>query len=80
MDLNAAETRIWEDDKPVEIIRHENFERNDMFLEELEVFMECVRKRKEPECNFTQGVIGLKMAVASKLSAEKNRVINLEDL
>lgn len=48
----------------------EAFARNDMFIEELKLFMECIEKDKEPEISLEDGIVSLKMAMAAKKSME----------
>ncbi len=78
-DLNAAITKIYADGPSVQILEHKKFARNDMFVKEIQEFMECVKERRTPESDFRQGILSLKMALAAKKSAEENRLVYLEE-
>lgn len=49
-------------------ISYDKFERNDMFIEELKKFMECIEKDTEPEISLEDGIVSLKLAIAAKES------------
>ncbi|MBE5870292.1 MAG: Gfo/Idh/MocA family oxidoreductase [Lachnospiraceae bacterium] len=48
--------------------KYEEFERNDMFIEELKLFMEAVEQSVNPAIGFTDGILGVKMLLAVKES------------
>lgn len=50
-------------------IGFENFKRNDMFIEELKRFFECIEKDAVPDIDIDDGVRALKIALAAKQSA-----------
>lgn len=78
-DFNAAETVIFSGDEK-RVIDHSDFIRNDMFIEELKDFMECVKSRKQPNTGIEEALISLRMALGSKISAEENRQVKMEEL
>lgn len=80
LDLDKAEARLFTGSSLAEQTEHKNFIRNDMFLDELRLFMKCVEDRSEPECGLSQGITGLKMAMAAKHSAEEKRVVKMEEI
>lgn len=80
LDLNEAVTELITDGCQVMRIPHPDFKRNDMFLQEIQGFMRCIKGKEEPGSNLEQGIIGLKMALAAKKSAEEGRRILLEEI
>lgn len=52
-------------------------ERNDLFINELAHFIECIQTRQEPACTLADGIAALEMALAIKKSAAEKREINL---
>lgn len=57
-------------------ISYEEFTRNDMFLDELRLFMECVTEDKEPAIPLADGIKSLRMALAARKSIETGGVIH----
>ncbi len=56
----------------------ENFERNSLFLAEMEHFIDVARRTAEPKCTLEDGVRALEIALAAKQSAlEKSATISL---
>jgi predicted dehydrogenase len=55
------------------------FERNDLFLAEMEHFLTVVRKETLPICSFEDGLISLKLALAALQSAERGQMITIND-
>lgn len=76
LDMNKAITQIIIDGDCM-TITHDDFTRNSMFLEELQEFMNCIHTRTSPDCDFGQGVISLKMALAAKKSAMLNSIVKI---
>ena len=54
-----------------------NFIRNDMFVEEMKVFLECVRSRKQDLLTLEDGLGSLKLALAIKESMNTGRSVIL---
>jgi predicted dehydrogenase len=79
-DFNAAVTNIYAGDEPVRTITHEGFVRNDMFIEELKEFAECIKEKKTPSSSLDAGITGLKMALAAKKSSAENRAVRIEEI
>lgn len=67
-----GETRLFE--------KIDEFNRNDLFIEELKDFFDDVKKRNQSKIPFADGVISLQMAIAAKLSAAERRVVYLDEL
>lgn len=80
LDLNRAVTGLIVDGAPAEEITHPDFERNDMFQQELRGFMKCIKDRIQPEPGLRQGIMGLKMALAARKSAEEGRRVMMEEI
>ena len=55
----------------------DNFNRNDMFINELKSFLESVRNRTEPFVTVEDGIASLKIAIAVKQSITDGHPINL---
>lgn len=60
----------------VKTISYEDFTRNDMFIEELRLFMECVTEGKTPAIPLEDGIKSLQMALAARKSIETGGVIH----
>jgi predicted dehydrogenase len=54
-----------------------NFDRNEMFMEELRVFLSCVETRKRPEISLTDAAASLRMALAAKKSMETGEIVEI---
>lgn len=80
LDLIKAETTVFLDGQPPEILAHPDFQRNDMFVRELREFVRCMENRTEPGPDLEEGITGLKMAIAAKRSAEENRIVRMEEI
>lgn len=79
-DLNKAICRLYIEGELLEEKTFEGFVRNDMFITELKELMVHVKLRTQPEPNLSQGIIGLKMALAAKESAKNHVKYNMEDI
>jgi predicted dehydrogenase len=55
----------------------ENFQRNQLFLDELSHFLACVRGEEEPLTSLEDGFQSLRMALAARESLETGKVVNL---
>jgi predicted dehydrogenase len=55
----------------------ESFERNQLFLSEMQHFLECVRMRHKPVVDLRDGIWSLKLAVAAKQSLTTRQVVEL---
>ena len=73
IDMNDAEIKVYEDGEKTLDEEFDDFSRNDMFMEELIDFLECVNERKEAYIGIDDGIESLKMALALKKSAAERR-------
>jgi predicted dehydrogenase len=58
----------------------EKFERNQLFVDELKLFLECVETRRQPIVTLQDGVESLRIALAAKQSIATGRVVTLESV
>lgn len=65
-------------DRDVEYKKYEDFERNLMFINELEDFMKSVIEKKNPKISLDDGIISLQMAIAMKESLNNDSVVYIE--
>ena len=56
----------------------ENFERNQLFLDEMRHFLECVRTRNQPVVDLREGICSLKMALAARESLASGQIVELD--
>lgn len=78
-DLLSAELTVAQGDR----LHHEDFpgfQRNQLFVEEMEAFLTCVQSRKQETMTLEEGIISLRMAVAEKNAAEWKRIVNLKEV
>lgn len=61
----------WTIDDRTEKTVYDGFQRNDMFIEELKLFMEAVTEDRQPAISLADGIVSLKMAMAAKESMQK---------
>ena len=74
-DLNAACVKIYRGDEAVREEGFPAFQRNDMFIEELKDFMDCINGKRDKLIGFEAGLEALKMAVAMKKAAGSSIVV-----
>ena len=55
---------------PAEVWEEKDFIRNDMFIEELKDFFDCIKNDREPKIPLKAGIVSLEMAASLKESAE----------
>jgi predicted dehydrogenase len=55
-----------------------NFERNDLFLTEMQHFIDIIRQKTHPFCTLNDGVQALRLSQAAHQSAENGQLINLQ--
>ena len=78
MDLASLSViRYDREGKVADAARWENFERNQLFLDELRHFLDCVESRRKPVADLEDGVWSLKMALAARESIASRGVIDL---
>jgi predicted dehydrogenase len=81
IDLIANETILYTGRQPEGKRFHiDNFERNQMFLDELKHFLNCVERRQQPIVTLQDGATSLRTALAAKESIATGRVVQLESL
>ncbi len=59
------------------ILRLDNFERNEMYIEEMKHFIKCMKKRKRTINDLQQGIKTMNIALAMKDSAKKGKVLKI---
>lgn len=69
-------TRLREQPEPL-IASFEHFERNSLFLNELDHFLDCVASRRQPRISLTDGFASLKIALAVKESIATRTAVTL---
>ena len=81
MDLVANEVVLYANgNTSAERFKFDDFERNNLFLDELSHFLSCVEKREQPIVTLEDGVQSLRMALAAKESMGTGRVVELEQV
>lgn len=79
IDLITNETILYaRDGSKGERTKIENFERNQLFVDELKLFLQCVETRRQPIVTLQDGVQSLRIALAAKESIATGRVVQLE--
>lgn len=80
LDFNRATvTLILEDGKP-EVSEYPDFARNDMFLQELQDCLHCIQEDTPEKIPLSEGVKGLKIALAAKESAVRKALVTITSL
>lgn len=63
LDFNKATIDLIDSDGVTAHLEYPDFQRNDMFIEELKLFMDAVKTRKKPDVSLETGIEGLKIAL-----------------
>lgn len=65
-----------------ECVYHEKYEfdRNELFIAEIKEFIEAVKEHRQTTIPLSEGIIGLKMALAAQESLRSGRVIDVESI
>ncbi len=80
LDFNrAAVTLILEDGKP-EVSEYPDFARNDMFVHELQDCLHCIQEDTPEKIPLSEGIKGLKIALAAKESAARKALVTITSL
>ena len=80
MDLNAQTVSVYQRNVPQpEVFRVENFDRNELFLDQTRHFLQCVETREKPVVDLADGIQSLRMALAIKRSIATHAVVDVED-
>src|SRR6185437_5064731 len=78
-DFVTNEVLIYRDRNLVpERCKYEGFERNQLFLDELAHFLNCVKTRQQPMITLDDGMQSLRIALAAKESISSRRVVEIE--
>jgi predicted dehydrogenase len=77
LDFNASTFRVSRRDRPVESRTFEGHERNQLFLDELQHFLACLRGEARPVVPLGDAVQSLRMAMAVKTSMETGAAVTL---
>lgn len=79
MDLRALTVTVFRSDSEApEVHSYSSFERNQLFLEELSHFLDCVKTRRKPVVDLEDGLQSLRMALAAKQSMETSLPVDLK--
>lgn len=76
-DYFDGEIKVYKNKKWNTYKLSKNFDRNQMFMDEMKHFLECVRNRKETMIPIAEGAKSLEIALAAKKSSSTGKVINL---
>jgi predicted dehydrogenase len=78
MDLHALTVSLFTRGKvEPEVFRIENFDRNNLFLDQTRHFLHCVETRTKPIVDLADGVQSLRMALAAKQSIAEHKPVDL---
>jgi predicted dehydrogenase len=78
MDLAALTVSLYTRNNPQpEVFRVDNFDRNNLFLDQARHFLHCVQAREKPIVDLTDGLQSLRMALAIKQSIASHQPIEL---
>lgn len=79
MDLRALSVTVFRSDSETpEVHSYSSFERNQLFLDELSHFLECVKTRRKPVVDLEDGLQSLRMALAAKESMATGLPVDLK--
>lgn len=76
-DYFDGEIKIYKNKKWSTYKLSKKWKRNQMFMDEMKHFLECVRKRKETKIPIVEGAKSLRVALAAKKSVSTGKSINL---
>lgn len=76
-DSNSNEVRLFNNRKKkwITLLKLKNFQRNQMFEDEVRDFLKCVKNRHKTINDLNDGIMTLKMALAIKKSAKEKKII-----
>jgi predicted dehydrogenase len=78
MDLPSLTVSLYTLGKPEpDVFRVENFDRNNLFLDQARHFLHCVETREKPIVDIADGIQSLRMALAVKQSIAEHKPIDL---
>lgn len=76
-DLLAPRLQVFKNGELVEESAFDGFQRNQMFLDEMRHFLECIEGRSTPVVSLRDGAMSLRMALAARESLETGQVVTL---
>jgi predicted dehydrogenase len=65
------------DDTTWKLQKLKNFDRNDLFVEEIREFISCIKSSRLPKVTFEDGIYALKTVLAAKESIAKKRMVTI---
>lgn len=71
-------TVCFHDHEP-EVYQYKDFVRNDMFMQEMKLFLDCVNTREKEFVGLDDGIRCLKLALAIKESMETDKIVKLQE-
>jgi predicted dehydrogenase len=78
VDLRALTVDVFDEaGAHVEAVAYNGFQRNQMFVDELKHFLECLRGREDPFVTLRDGAQSLRMALAARESLATGRVVEI---
>jgi predicted dehydrogenase len=81
MDLHALTVTVFNRGNGTpDVQRFTGFERNQLFIDELNHFLECVKARKRPVIDLNDGLQSLRMALAVKMSIATHQPVELASI
>jgi predicted dehydrogenase len=81
MDLHALTVSVLTRGTTAPEVRNfSGFERNQLFIDQLKHFLDCVKSRTKPIVDLHDGLQSLRMALAAKKSIETHELINLSSI
>lgn len=78
-DLLGASVTVGRDDR-VDQEKFPSFQRNQLFVDEMEDFLSSVRTRKQNTLTLEEGTVSLRMACAVKIASEERRVVAMDEV
>jgi len=81
MDMNKLEVKVEKPDpKDNEFHHFEGFKRNDLFINELKCFLQCIDQKTAPLVTLEDALKSLKIALGIKQSLKKGRVVHFKEI
>ncbi len=77
-DFHSAKVILERPNMETEIYENPEFERNNLFIDEIEDFFNCIDQRTQPVASLEDGRDGLRIAVAIKEAMAEGKTINLD--
>jgi predicted dehydrogenase len=78
MDLTESRVIVEKPDKEKEVHDYSDLKRNELFVNEINHFFDCVANRQQPVVTVEDGANSLRIALAIKESMETGKIISLE--